>query len=54
MIKTTIRRENRLKNHLRELKKEDIISQLDRELSPISSRPGILYGLPKMHRKTPH
>ena len=47
----SIRRENKLKNFLRELKKNHTISDATYEkLFPTGSRPGILYGLPKVHK----
>ena len=43
--------EIKLKDHFKNLKKENKISNEELEkISPIGSRPGILYGLPKVHK----
>ena len=50
-LKSTLKQENKLRNFLKELKKENIITQeLYDKLNPIGSKPGILYGLPKIHK----
>ena len=50
-VKITIKRENCIKNFLRQLKKENIIdATLYSSLRPTGFRPGILYGLPKVHK----
>lgn len=50
-IKTTLKRENKIRTFLRTLKKADIINdELFKKLAPTGSRPGILYGLPKIHK----
>ena len=50
-VKISIERENRIKNFLRQLKKENIINvTLYSSLRPTGSRPGILYGLAKAHK----
>ena len=51
VLRETLTKETKLTNLLKELKQEEIISeqQFD-ELKPIGSRPGILYGLPKVHK----
>ena len=50
-LRETLAKETKLTNLLKELKQGEIISeqQFD-ELKPIDSRPGILYGLPKVHK----
>ena len=50
-VKLTLKREIIIKNFLKELNKNGIISDGHyRDLSPTGSRPGILYGLPKIHK----
>ena len=50
-ITHSIRQENQVKNFLRELKKNGTISEIIYDnLFPSGSRPGILYGLPKVHK----
>ena len=50
-VKITIERENRIKNFLRQLKKENVIdATLYFSLRTTGSRPGILYGLRKVHK----
>ena len=50
-VEITIERENRVKNFLRRLKKEKVVDvTLYSSLRPTGFRPGILYGLPKMHK----
>ena len=49
--RTTISRENRLKKYLRDLKKNGSITDATyHEIFPTGSRPGLLYGLPKVHK----
>ena len=49
--KITIECENRIKNFLRQRKKENVIdATLYSSLKSTGSRPGILYGLPKVHK----
>ena len=50
-LKETLSKETKITNLLKELKPDEVISehQFD-ELEPIGSRPGILYGLPKVHK----
>ena len=52
MLKETLTKETKITNLLKELKQEEIISEQPfDELKPIGSpRPGILYGLPKVHK----
>ncbi len=51
VLKETLTKETKITDLLKELKQEEIISeqQFD-ELKPIGSHPGILYGLPKVHK----
>ena len=50
-LKTTTNRENKIRGFLRSLKNESIISgELYEKLIPTGSIPGILYGLPKIHK----
>ena len=52
LFKLTIRKEDRLKNLLKKLRKAKKISDdLYDKLCPVGSRPSILYGLPKIHKK---
>ena len=54
-VKITIERENRIKNFLRQLKKENVIdATLYSSLRPIVSRPGILYGFRRFTSLTFH
>ena len=47
----TIKRENSLLNTLSNLKKQKIISdEIFKKIRPTGSRPGIIYGLPKIHK----
>ena len=50
-LKETLSKETTITNLLKELKQDEVISeqQFD-ELKPIGSRPGIQYGLPKVHK----
>ena len=52
-LKESLTKETKITNLLKELKQDEIISeqQFD-ELKPIDSRPGILYGRPKVHKRT--
>ena len=51
IYKETTRREDAVRTLINELKFNDIISEhLSKELNPIGSRPGIMYGLPKVHK----
>jgi hypothetical protein len=52
IYKETVKREDKVRKLLNELKNEELISeQQHAELNtPIGSRPGILYGLPKVHK----
>ena len=48
----TIQRENSLLNKLKHLKSQNIISlEIYEKIRPIGSRPGIIYGLPKIHKE---
>ena len=50
-LKTTLHREQHLRNFLLSLKKDNTISEeLYERLTPSGSRSGILYGLPKVHK----
>ena len=50
-VKTTIKRENKIRTFLKELKKTNTITDEQlKQLSPTGSRPGIIYGLPKVHK----
>ena len=50
-IKTTFKRESTVRRFLRKLNKSKVISnELFSKLAPTGSRPGILYGLPKVHK----
>ena len=50
-IKTTMKRETEVRKFLKTLKKNKVISDEQyRKLSPIGSHPGIMYGLPKVHK----
>ena len=50
-IKTTFRRESTVRRFLRKLNKSKVISnELFSKLAPTGPRPGILYGLPKVHK----
>ena len=50
-LKATLSRETKLRNFLRGLKKENVISdELYKKLCPTGAKPGILYGLPKVHK----
>lgn len=50
-VKLTLQRENVIKNFLKELNKNGAISDGQyQDLSPVGSRPGILYCLPKMNK----
>jgi Reverse transcriptase (RNA-dependent DNA polymerase) len=49
---TTMMNEDRLVNILRDLKKEDFISEAEYSLArPVGAMPARLYGLPKLHKK---
>jgi hypothetical protein len=49
IYKETVKREDKVCKLLNELKNEELISEQQHdELMPIGSRPGILYGLPKV------
>ena len=51
-VKTTMKRETKVRTFLRKLKKSNVITDEQfKKLAPTGSRPGILYGLPKI-RKT--
>ena len=51
LIKATLNQENKLRNFLKELKRENVITnELYDKLCSTGSRPGILYGLPKVHK----
>ena len=51
IYKETTRREDAVRTPINELKSNDIISEhLSKELNHIGSRPGIMYGLPKVHK----
>ena len=52
IYKETVKREDKVRKLLNELKNEELISEQQyAELNtPIGSRPGILYGLPKVHK----
>ena len=50
-VKATLNQENKLRNFLKELKRENAITdELYEKLCPTGSRPGILYGLPKVQK----
>ena len=50
-LKETFKREKQLRNFLLNLKKQNVISDTIYErLAPTGSKPGILYGLPKVHK----
>ena len=51
-LKETLHRETKLRNFLKSLKKENVITdELYKKICPIGSRPpGILHGLPKVHK----
>ena len=52
IYKETVKREDKVRKLLNKLKNEEFISEQQHdELTPIGSRPGILYGLPKVHIK---
>ena len=51
IYKETTCHEDAVQTLINELKSNDIISEhLSKELNPIGSRPGIMYGLPKVHK----
>jgi hypothetical protein len=51
IYKETTRREDAVRTLINELKSNEIISEhLSKELNPICSRLGIMYGLPKVHK----
>ena len=53
-MKETLKREKNLRSCLLNLKKEDVIDEHTYErLAPTGSKPGILYGLPKVHKTNP-
>ena len=50
-IKTTFKQESTVRRFLRKLNKSKVISnEIFSKLAPTGSRPGILYGLPKVHK----
>ena len=50
-LKDTLKREKQLRSFLLDLKKQDTINDaLYERLAPTGSKPGILYGLPKVHK----
>ena len=50
-IKTTFKQESTVRRFLRKLNKSKVISnELFSKFAPTGSRPGILYGLPKVHK----
>ena len=49
-IKAALQKENRLRNLLKKLKKDNVIDQKTYKLAPLGTRPGTLYGLPKVHK----
>jgi hypothetical protein len=50
-VKTTIKREDKVQTFLKRLKNNGVISEeIYKKLVPTGSRPGILYGLPKIHK----
>ena len=50
-LKETLKREKHLRSFLLKLKKDNIITaEIYEQLAPTGSRPGILYGLPKVHK----
>ena len=50
-IQMTFKRENKVRRFLSKLKADNVISdELYNKLAPTGSRPGILYGLPKVHK----
>jgi hypothetical protein len=51
LVKTTIKREEKVQTFLKKLKNNGVISEeIYKKLVPTGSRPGILYGLPKIHK----
>ena len=51
IYKETVKREDKVRKLLNELKNEELISEQQHdEITPIGSRPGVLYGLPKVHK----
>ena len=51
LIKSTLNQENKLRNFLKELKSENAITdELYKKLCWTGSRPGVLYGLPKVQK----
>ena len=51
LIKSTLNQENKLRNFLKELKSENAITdELYKKLCRTGSRPGVLYGLPKVQK----
>lgn len=50
-VKTTFKRENEVRTFPLDLKKANVMTEeVYKQLSPTGSRPGILYGWPKVHR----
>ena len=50
-LKETMRRETKLRNFLKKLKNEHVITdEIYKKIAPTGSKPGILYGLPKVHK----
>ena len=51
LVNLTMKRESKVPTVLREFKKEVVITnQQYQNFSPTGSQPGILYGLPKIHK----
>ena len=50
-LKTTINREKHLRSFLLDLKKDEVITrEIYQRLAPTCTRPGILYGIPKINK----
>ena len=50
-VQMTFKRENKVRRFLSKLKVDNVINdELYNKLAPTGSRPGILYGLPKVHK----